>query len=302
MSLFQKIRAGLRKTAAGMSRVLASGQGLDAASLEALEEAMILADMGGDVAASLVAQLPAKLEQNQSEDALRLTLAELIGERLTRLEARSAIPESRRPHVVLMVGVNGSGKTTTIGKMAQRLAGQGHTVHLGAGDTFRAAAIDQLAQWAQSTGCGVTTTVPGRDPAALAYDALDEARQRQVDVLLIDTAGRLHNRQDLMDELSKMVRVLGKAEATAPHDILLVLDATTGQNALSQVATFQSLVPVSGLVVTKLDGTAKGGFLVALAERFALPVRFVGLGERAEDLQPFDGQLFARALMGLDGP
>ena len=201
--------------------------------------------------------------------------------------------------MVLVVGVNGTGKTTTIGKMAKSFTDDGRRVVLAAGDTFRAAAVEQLKIWGERSGCPVVAGNPGADAAGLAFDALQRAQQEQADLLLIDTAGRLHNKADLMAELAKIVRVLQKLDPDAPQDCLLVLDATTGQNALSQVETFQEMVPITGLVVTKLDGTAKGGVLIALAEKFGIPVRAVGVGESADDLRPFDAGAFARGLMGL---
>ena len=210
-------------------------------------------------------------------------------------------PLTVKPFVVLMVGVNGSGKTTTIGKLARQWTAAGKSVVLAAGDTFRAAAIEQLQIWGERTGAEVVAGTVGADPAALAYDALARARAIDADVLLVDTAGRLQNKKNLMDELQKVVRVMRKLEPKAPHDVLLVLDATTGQNALNQVEVFADVCDVSGLAMTKLDGTARGGVLVAVARRHGMPIHFVGIGETAEDLQPFDAHAFARALAGLDG-
>jgi fused signal recognition particle receptor len=207
---------------------------------------------------------------------------------------------AKRPQVILVCGVNGTGKTTTIGKMAAELKTSGHSVTLAAGDTFRAAAIEQLQIWGQRTGCPVVAKAPGADAAGLAFDALQKARADGTDVLLIDTAGRLHNKAALMDELAKVVRVLRKLDPEAPHDVLLVLDATTGQNARAQVETFAAMVPISGLVVTKLDGTARGGVVVALARQFGLPVHALGVGEGVDDLRPFDARAFADALLGLE--
>ena len=208
------------------------------------------------------------------------------------------IDRAKAPFVVLVAGVNGTGKTTTIGKLASRLSKEGYRIVLAAGDTFRAAAIEQLQVWGTRTGSEVIARAAGADAAGLAYDALARARQTKADVLLIDTAGRLQNKAGLMAELEKIVRVIKKLDGTAPHAVLLVLDATTGQNALAQVEAFKASVPLTGLVMTKLDGTAKGGILVALADRFALPVHFIGVGEEANDLQPFDAQAFANALTG----
>ena len=212
-----------------------------------------------------------------------------------------SLDPTRKPQVVLVVGVNGSGKTTTIGKMAKDYRDRGLKVMLAAGDTFRAAAIEQLQIWGERTGAPVVARSPGADAAGLAYEALETARAESYDLLLIDTAGRLHNKADLMAELQKIIRVLRKLDEGAPHDVLLVLDATTGQNAHAQVETFKRLVEVTGLVVTKLDGSARGGVLVALAEKFGLPVHAVGVGETADDLRPFEARDFANSLMGLEG-
>jgi len=209
------------------------------------------------------------------------------------------IDRTKKPHVVLVVGVNGSGKTTTIGKLAKHYKDQGLTVMLAAGDTFRAAAVEQLKIWGERTGCPVIARDTGSDAASLAFEALTEAKEAGVDVLLVDTAGRLHNKAGLMQELQKVVRVLGKQDDSAPHDTIMVLDATVGQNALQQVKVFGEMVKVTGLVVTKLDGTAKGGVLVALADTFGLPVHAIGVGEQAEDMRPFEARDFARSLMGL---
>ena len=215
--------------------------------------------------------------------------------------ARPLEPDpTRKPHIVLVTGVNGSGKTTTIGKLAHFYKARGLNVMLAAGDTFRAAAIEQLKIWGERTGCPVIASQPGADAASLAYDAVARAKEAGVDLLFIDTAGRLQNRKELMAELEKIVRVLKKLDADAPHDCLLVLDATVGQNAHSQVETFKQMIGITGLVVTKLDGSAKGGVIVALAEKFGLPVHAIGVGETADDLRPFAARDFARALVGLD--
>ncbi len=231
---------------------------------------------------------------------MRGALADSIAGILEPVARPLAVDPAHRPHVILVVGVNGSGKTTTIGKLAKQYRDEGKRVVLAAGDTFRAAAVEQLEIWGERTGCPVVAAPTGADAAGLAYDALAQARREGADVLLIDTAGRLHNRAELMAELQKIIRVLGKLDETAPHDVLLVLDATTGQNALSQVEIFRDMTRVTGLVVTKLDGTARGGVLVALAERFGLPVHAVGVGEGVDDLRPFEARAFARSLMGLE--
>jgi fused signal recognition particle receptor len=232
---------------------------------------------------------------------VRAALAEVIVELIEPIAKPLRIDPALKPHVILVVGVNGSGKTTTIGKLAKQYRDAGLAVHLAAGDTFRAAAVEQLKIWADRTGCPITTRPTGADAAGLAVDALGEAKAAGADVLLIDTAGRLQNRTDLMAELQKVVRVLKKRDPAAPHSVLLVLDATVGQNAHAQAEIFRDLVGVTGIVMTKLDGTARGGVLVSLAERYGIPVHAIGVGETAEDLRPFEATSFARSLVGLDG-
>jgi fused signal recognition particle receptor len=274
---------------------------LDDAALEELEELLISADLGVSTAAKVTAGLAKeRFDKEVDPQEVRAALAEQLAERLEPVAKPLDLDSSRKPHVVLVVGVNGSGKTTTIGKLAKQWTDAGRKVHLAAGDTFRAAAVEQLQIWGQRTGAPVTARDTGADAAGLAYDALQQARREGADVLLVDTAGRLHNKANLMAELQKIVRVLKKLDDSAPHDVLLVLDATIGQNAVQQVQTFKELVNVTGLVVTKLDGSARGGVLVALADRFGLPVHAIGVGEAAEDMRPFSGRAFARALVGLD--
>ena len=231
---------------------------------------------------------------------MRRALAQDIARILEPVAAPLVVEAARKPHVVLVVGVNGSGKTTTIAKLASLYKAQGLKVLLAAGDTFRAAAIDQLKIWGERSGCAVVAGAPGADAAGLAYEALETARREACDLLLIDTAGRLHNKADLMAELQKIIRVLKKLDGSAPHDTLLVLDATIGQNAHAQVETFKALAGITGLALTKLDGSARGGVLVALAERFALPVHAVGVGEGLDDLRPFEARDFANSLLGLE--
>ena len=275
---------------------------LDAASLEEVEDALIGADLGTKSAARLAdAMRKHKFDGPVTSDTLAAALADAIAEILHPV-AKPLVPDPmHRPHVLLLVGVNGSGKTTTAGKLAQQWHQQGKTVMLAAGDTFRAAAIEQLQIWGDRTSTQVIAGDQGGDAAALAYAALEKAQKEQADILIIDTAGRLQNRTELMDELAKIVRVIRKLDASAPHDSVIVLDGTVGQNALSQVKAFQQAADVNGLVVTKLDGSAKGGVVVALAEEFGLPVHAVGVGEGADDLQPFDAQEFAKALTGVTG-
>jgi len=266
--------------------------------LETLEDVLIQADMGVETAARVTANLA------QDNFGRKLSVAEikrLLAAEITRIMEPVAKPMPlypSRPQVVLVVGVNGAGKTTTIGKLASQFRAAGKTVIIAAGDTFRAAAVEQLQVWGTRAGVPVMTAPEGSDPASLAHDALARARTEGVDLLMIDTAGRLQNRADLMEELAKILRVLRKSDPTAPHNTLLVLDATTGQNALAQVEVFQKMANVSGLVMTKLDGTARGGVLVALADRFGLPIHAIGVGEQIDDLQPFDPAEFATALVG----
>tara|TARA_A100001037_G_scaffold55929_1_gene48133 strand:- start:137 stop:1063 length:927 start_codon:yes stop_codon:yes gene_type:complete len=303
-SWLDRLKSGLSKSTAKLTDGIAgifTKRKLDDEALEELEEVLITADLGPATAAKLAANLAAtRFDKEVSDEEVRTALADDIGKILEPIATPLAIDASRKPHVVLVVGVNGSGKTTTIGKLAQHYRGQGLNVMLAAGDTFRAAAVEQLKIWGERAGCPVISGKQGGDAAGLAYDALQAAREQKADLLLIDTAGRLQNKSDLMAGLEKVSRVLKKLDDSAPHDCVLVLDATVGQNAHSQVEIFRDMVAVSGLVVTKLDGSAKGGVIVALAERFGLPVHAIGVGEGAEDLRPFDANDYARDLMGLN--
>ena len=273
---------------------------LDDDMLESLEELLIATDMGVDTALRVAANLAeGRMGRRLSTREIKRLLAEEIA-RIMEPVARPLPLYAKKPQVVLVVGVNGSGKTTTIGKLASQLRAAGKNVVIAAGDTFRAAAVEQLQIWGDRAGVPVMTAPEGSDPASLAFDAMARAEAEGADLLMIDTAGRLQNRQDLMEELAKIVRVIRKRDESAPHNTLLVLDATTGQNALSQVETFQKLADVTGLVMTKLDGTARGGVLVALADRFGLPIHAIGVGEQIDDLAPFDPEDFARALTGAD--
>ncbi|HVH03971.1 MAG TPA: signal recognition particle-docking protein FtsY [Amaricoccus sp.] len=275
------------------------GRVLDDAMLESLEELLIQADMGVDTALKVAAAIAeGRFGRRVGAQEIREALAAEIAAILEPV-ARPMPLTARRPQVVLVVGVNGSGKTTTIGKLASQFRAAGKSVVIAAGDTFRAAAVEQLQIWGERAGVPVMTAAQGSDPASLAFDALARAEAEGADLLLIDTAGRLQNREDLMAELAKIVRVLRKRDPEAPHNTLLVLDASTGQNALSQVEIFRRIAEVTGLVMTKLDGTAKGGVLVALADRFGLPIHAIGVGEQIDDLAPFDPDDFARALVGL---
>ena len=309
MGWLQKLKQGLSKSSQKISVSLKSltslsslmgAAKLDASSLEEVEDALIGADLGTKSAARLAdAMRKHKFDGPVTSERLAVALSDAIAEILHPVATPLVPDPSRRPHVLLLVGVNGSGKTTTAGKLAQHWYQQEKTVILAAGDTFRAAATEQLQIWGDRTGTKVIAGDQGSDAAALAYAALETAQKEQADILIIDTAGRLQNRTELMDELAKIVRVIRKLDESAPHDSVIVLDGTVGQNALSQVKAFQQAADVSGLIVTKLDGSAKGGVVVALAEEFGLPVHAVGVGEGAEDLQPFDAQEFANALTGV---
>jgi fused signal recognition particle receptor len=273
---------------------------VDDAMLESLEEVLIQADMGVETALKVTANIAAtEMGRRVTSTELKTRLAAEVA-RIMDPVARPLPLTPRRPQVVLVVGVNGSGKTTTIGKLASQFRAAGKSVVIAAGDTFRAAAVEQLQVWGQRAGVPVLTAAQGSDPASLAFDALGQAEATGADLLLIDTAGRLQNRADLMEELAKIVRVIRKKDPSAPHNTILVLDATVGQNALSQVEIFRKIADVSGLVMTKLDGTAKGGVLVALADRFGLPIHAIGVGEQIDDLAPFDPEDFAKALVGVE--
>ena len=299
-----RLARGLTRTSARLGQDIAgliSKRKLDKATLEKLEELLIAGDLGVGPAARLVQNLAAtRFDKEIPVDEVKRALADEIAAILAPIAKPLVIDKAKRPFVVLVAGVNGSGKTTTIAKLAALWKGEGRSVMLAAADTFRAAAIEQLQIWGERTGCPVVAAEPGADPAGLAYAAMEQARAAHADVLAIDTAGRLQNKKHLMAELQKVVRVVKKLDTSAPHAVLLVMDATVGQNALSQVETFKEMVDVTGLVVTKLDGSAKGGIVVALAEKFALPLHAVGVGEGLEDLRPFDADAFARALLGLE--
>ena len=303
MSWLKKLTSGLSKTSAKVTASLSSLLGrssIDAASMEEVEDALIAADLGTRVAARLAEDVRRhKFDGEVTAPALAGALADGITEILDPVAMPLDIDPAKRPHVVLLVGVNGSGKTTTAGKLAQQWRQQGKSVMLAAGDTFRAAAIEQLLVWGERTGTEVVAGDQGGDAAALAYQAMEKASAQGTDVLIIDTAGRLQNRSELMDELAKIVRVIRKLDDSAPHDSVIVLDGTVGQNAISQVSAFKEVADVSGLIVTKLDGSAKGGVVITLADTFGLPVHAVGVGEGADDLQPFEARDFANALAGV---
>jgi fused signal recognition particle receptor len=303
-SFFNRLKEGLSRSTSRITETLTTvfkKRRLDDEALEELEELLISADLGVDAAARVIAAFRrSRFGKEVTDEEIKQALAEEIAAILQPVAKPLVLDPARRPHVVLVVGVNGTGKTTTIGKLAQQYHDEGKRAVLAAGDTFRAAAVEQLQIWGQRTGAPVIAGGRNADSAGLAFDALTKAKAADADVLLIDTAGRLHNKAALMEELAKMIRVLRKQDATAPHSVLLVLDATTGQNAVQQVKVFKEMVDVTGLVVTKLDGSARGGIVVALAETFGLPVHAVGVGEQASDLRPFDAFDFARGLVGSD--
>jgi fused signal recognition particle receptor len=298
-----RLRDGLAKSTKRVTESITglfTKKKLDQETLNELEDALIQADLGVSVAARLVEKLgKERFGKEVTDEEVRAAFADDIAEILQPVAVQLAIDPAHKPHVVLVIGVNGSGKTTTIAKLAHLFKGEGKKVMLAAGDTFRAAAVEQLKVWGERAGVPVIAREAGADAAGLAFEALEKARADRYDVLLIDTAGRLHNKTNLMEELAKIVRVIRKLDASAPHSCLLVLDATVGQNAHAQVETFKSMSPVDALVVTKLDGSAKGGVLVALAEKFKLPVVAIGVGEGIDDLRPFEARAFARGLMGL---
>ncbi len=302
-SWFQRLRSGLSRTSSQLSEGISgvfNKRKLDASTLEELEDLLIQADLGVDTAMRITDRLSQeKYNKEISGEDIRQVLAEEVEKVLAPFAAPLAPDPVHKPHVILVVGVNGTGKTTTIGKLARNFTAEGKRVMLAAGDTFRAAAVEQLKIWGQRTESPVIAREAGADAAGLVYDALTHAREDQRDILIVDTAGRLQNKANLMAELEKIVRVIKKQDESAPHTVLLTLDATTGQNALNQVKIFKKTAGVTGLIMTKLDGTARGGILVAIADKYKLPVHAIGVGEGAEDLQPFDARDFARAIAGL---
>lgn len=303
-SVFRQLNEGLKRSSSRLAEGLAglSKRRIDREALDELEEILITSDMGAKVAARIAKAFSKdRFDREVSSEEIKAALAGEIAAILKPREKVVDFSDGPRPRIVLFVGVNGSGKTTTIGKVAAKLSAQGATVLLAAGDTFRAAAVEQLRVWADRAGARFLSKPQNADAAGLAYEAVEMAQRENLDLVFIDTAGRLQNKTQLMDELAKVVRAIRKIDPTAPHDVLLVLDATVGQNALGQVEAFRNTAGVTGLVMTKLDGTAKGGVLVAIAEQHDIPIHFVGVGERAEDLHPFSADAFARALVGLDG-
>lgn len=305
-SWLQRLTTGLSRSSRQMSEAVVSGfvkQPLDQAKLDELEEMLIEADLGPHSAARITARFAeTRFGKSADEAEIKEALAQAIGEELSARRGTFDPLGGPKPYVVMFIGVNGSGKTTTLGKIATDLTRRGAKVLIVAGDTFRAAAVEQLAVWASRAGADFMSRPTGSDAAGLAYDALERARAEHYDVLLIDTAGRLQNKQGLMDELLKINRVLKKVDPEAPHETLLVLDATVGRNALSQENIFGNQIGVSGIVMTKLDGTARGGVLVPVAQASDSPIKLIGVGEGVDDLQPFEPRAFARSLVGLDTP
>jgi fused signal recognition particle receptor len=303
-SWWSRLSGGLARTSQAITQGVAdifTKRKLDALTLEELEEVLLRADLGVGASTRITQAVgKARYEKDIAPEEVRAILAREVEAVLEPVARPFEIDETKKPFIILVVGVNGSGKTTTIAKLASKWTGEGKKVVLAAGDTFRAAAVEQLAIWGERLGAEVVSGNEGADAAGLAFDAIKRARESNADILLMDTAGRLQNRAELMAELEKIVRVMKKAEADAPHAVLLVLDATVGQNALQQVEVFGRTAGVTGLVMTKLDGTARGGILVAIAEAHDLPIHFIGVGEGAEDLEPFTARDFARAIAGLN--
>lgn len=298
-----RLKAGLSKStnalSGGLSALFTGKRKLDAETLEDLEDLLITADFGVATAAKVAERLTTDRYDKDIDPAeVRAALAGVITETLTPVAQPLPDAPSQKPYIMLMVGVNGTGKTTTIGKLASNYIASGRSVMLAAADTFRAAAIDQLRIWGERSGAEVVTSDIGADPASVAFKAVEAAKAQGTDIIMIDTAGRLQNKTELMDELAKIVRVVRKLDEDAPHATILVLDATTGQNAINQVEVFSEVADVTGLIMTKLDGTARGGVLVACAEKFGLPIHAIGIGEGIEDLQPFDAATFSRAIVG----
>jgi fused signal recognition particle receptor len=302
-SWWQRLTGGLKRTSSALGTAisdLVTKRRLDAAMLDDIEEALIRADLGIAASARIAKAVgEGRYDKDVSADEVKAVVAAEVEKSLSPY-ALPLSTDGAKPFVILVAGVNGSGKTTTIGKLAAKFSGEGKKVMLAAGDTFRAAAIEQLKIWGERTGSPVIARDAGSDAASLAFEAVSAAQKEAVDILLIDTAGRLQNKTELMSELEKIVRVMKKVAPDAPHAVLLVLDATVGQNALSQLEAFRKTAGVTGLVMTKLDGTARGGILVALAEKFKLPIHFIGVGESVEDLQPFSAKDFARAVVGIE--
>jgi fused signal recognition particle receptor len=302
--LFSRLRKGLSKT----GEILTTDIGdlihgkIDDEVIEELETRLLQADVGMDATMEIIEDLEKRVKRNQLDD--QAALMQALKEDITRILEPSSRPlvidTSRKPFVILMVGINGAGKTTTIGKLAKLIQGEGKSVMLAAGDTFRAAAVEQLQTWGDRNDVPVITQGTGADPASVIFDALQAARARNIDVLIADTAGRLHTQTNLMEELKKIRRVMGKLDETAPHEVMQILDAGTGQNALNQASQFNEALGLTGITVTKLDGTAKGGILLAIARQLAIPIRFIGVGEALDDLREFNAEEFTEALLSSD--
>ena len=303
MSWLKKLTEGLKKTSSSAKSKISgifTGKKIDTDTIESLEEALISSDLGVSASQKIVKEFEKNYSGKTSDqEELLEALSKSITNILEPLEKELIVSDDYHPHIMMLVGVNGSGKTTTAGKLAKRFSQQGKKVILVAADTFRAAAIEQLKGWAEKTSVELISAERGADPAALVYQSIEKARIQKTDLILIDTAGRLQNRIELMEELAKIVRVIKKLEPEAPHDSLIVLDGTVGQNALSQLKAFLDVAAITGLIMTKLDGSARGGVLVALAEEFGLPIHLIGVGETAEDLQDFNAMAYSRALLGL---
>jgi fused signal recognition particle receptor len=305
-SLFGRLKAGLSKTSAsltsGLGNLFLGKREIDDDFLEEIETQLITSDVGIDATAKIIASLTQQVARKELDDANALfqSLQKELVEVLAPSEGQLNIPSNKKPFVILVVGVNGVGKTTTIGKMAKRFQNQGLSVMLAAGDTFRAAAVEQLQVWGERNNVAVIAQHTGADSASVIFDGIQAAQARNIDVLIADTAGRLHNKDNLMEELKKVVRVMKKLDDSAPHEIMLVLDAGTGQNALTQAKHFQDVVGVTGISLTKLDGTAKGGIIFAISEKLKLPIRFIGVGEQVDDLRPFVAEEFVKALFSED--
>ena len=299
LSFTQRMRKALTRTGEGIGSLFLGGKAIDDELLEELETLLLMADVGMDTTASILAEITERLNRKElkDSDALKTVLSEILQAKLDPCAVPLDLNGQQQPFVVLVVGVNGVGKTTTIGKIANRLQQQGKSVMLAAGDTFRAAAVEQLQVWGERNNVPVIAQHTGADSASVIFDAIQAAKSRNIDVIIADTAGRLHNKSNLMEELKKVKRVAGKLDDTAPQEVLLVLDAGTGQNAMAQMSQFNEVVGVTGIALTKLDGTAKGGVIFALADKFSVPIRYIGVGEAQDDLQSFEASQFVDALL-----
>jgi|TARA_B110000003_G_scaffold102324_1_gene104539 fused signal recognition particle receptor len=302
VSFTERMRTALSRTGEGLGALFLGSKAIDEELLDELETALLMADVGIETTAAIIAELTGQLSRQALKDgaALKLALQDILVNRLRVCEGEIDFEACGKPFVMLVVGVNGVGKTTTIGKLASRLKKQHKTVMLAAGDTFRAAAVEQLQVWGERNQVPVIAQHTGADSASVVFDGIQAAKSRGSDVIIADTAGRLHNKSNLMEELKKVKRVAGKTDDTAPHEVLLVLDAGTGQNAVAQMAEFNQVVGITGIALTKLDGTAKGGIIFALADKFSVPVRFIGVGEGQDDLQPFNASDFVQALLSAE--